>query len=275
MKGRSRRSPAGSKGFTLVELLVVIAIIATLAGILIPSVRSAMARSRAAQCMSNLRQWGSHWTTHIASSRGAFMVGITNTAGWVWNRSAWAESLRPYGLETSRILQCPVAISPRRAGSGPTEHGGVFSTYAHPTVGSAPPILRSSYGFNMWAYDAPPGVTTLQGGLPVTNQWRTFGAARRPSEVPLMADSMWRGGGPHFLRANAHAPPASNGEWRGEDFEMMHFALDRHNRGVNVLFFDGHVEHTPFKRLWRLQWHRFTMNHQTPTWPEWLRTYPE
>lgn len=49
---------AGRRGFTLIEVIVVIAIIAALAGISVPIVRSMIARSQQATCLSKLRSVG-------------------------------------------------------------------------------------------------------------------------------------------------------------------------------------------------------------------------
>ena len=48
-----------------------------------------------------------------------------------------------------------------------------------------------------------------------------------------------------------------NGDWQGAGKESMHFAIARHSKGVNVLFFDSHVSRTHSPRdIWRMRWHR-------------------
>ena len=57
-------------------------------------------------------------------------------------------------------------------------------------------------------------------------------------------------------------PPAFNGQWLGVWAEMHHFAIARHDKGVNVLFFDGSVRYSPAKKLWNYYWH----NHYDTTY---------
>ena len=72
----------------------------------------------------------------------------------------------------------------------------------------------------------------------------------QPSVTPLFLDAMWRGGGPFYN----DIPPAFNGEWMGAGAEMHHFAIERHGKGVNILYFDSSVRNTRAKDLWSLPW---------------------
>jgi prepilin-type processing-associated H-X9-DG protein/prepilin-type N-terminal cleavage/methylation domain-containing protein len=72
-RGLSPRCLAGA-GFTLVELLVVIGIIATLVAMLLPAVTSARADARALQCASNLRQIAVAVRSYTTEWRGRLPV---------------------------------------------------------------------------------------------------------------------------------------------------------------------------------------------------------
>jgi prepilin-type processing-associated H-X9-DG protein len=52
----------------------------------------------------------------------------------------------------------------------------------------------------------------------------------------------------------------------------MHFAMDRHSKGVNAVFVDGSVSHVGIKGLWKLKWHKKydTGSGYVGNWPEWM-----
>ena len=285
LKVRSFPTGGISRAFTLIELLVVIAIIAILASLLLPALTRAKEKARGAQCISNLRQWGVIWYTYTDDFEGSFSGGNSID----WERGEWMRALQGHYNQKPSLLLCPVATARRGSGSrethvSPTASDAVM--YGGPTTACEFPTpdptamtaanITASYGANAWIYNPPPGVVALQ-GRSTTNNWRKIEAARQPSETPLMADCMWKGGGPSVdLTSNGSERPTFNGEWSGPTYDFKHFAMYRHGKGIQLVFFDGSARRKRPRELWSLPWHNsfdvnFAATRGANYFPAWMR----
>jgi prepilin-type N-terminal cleavage/methylation domain-containing protein/prepilin-type processing-associated H-X9-DG protein len=254
-----KKSPA----FTLIELLVVIAIIAILASLLLPALAKAKKKARTAVCLSNVRQWGIYWHVFTQDNDNRFPAGTS--VGWA--RGEWLNALQNQWQDKAHILLCPEATERRKdAGGVLVNYGGTKSAYimgigssslasskAYHTVSND----LASYGFNDWGYDADEDIQ----GRKKEYHWRTLDVEGfDASNIPLMGDAKWRGGGPHYGSRNAFMPSQQPDEYSSTrnfaEYEMQHFAVPRHDKKINILFFDGSTRTTPLKDLWGLQWHR-------------------
>ena len=255
---------AGRGAFTLIELLVVIAIIAVLAALLLPALARAKDKGRAITCISNLHQWGVQWNIYAGDNADSFPTGANPDGTIDQNaRAAWFNALQLSASQRAQIVTCPVAAVSNVLATvaGQNGFGGLTSAFVFPTPSGTQDQYENgelgSYGANLWIYRCQ--VPEIQGRLQA-NHWGKLQASTLPAQTPLMADSMWRGGGPWYGAGPstwaASAEPGVSSGVAGN--EMEHFTVPRHgsNKRTQVVFFDGSASAMKVKGLWALQWHK-------------------
>ena len=270
------------QGFTLVELLVVIAIIALLMAILMPALNRVKKQAKSVACKVTLHQWSLIWGLYCEDNDNKFC----EAGGLGWKRGTWIIALRSQWETRTDILRCRMAVKRRLDGK---EWGGPLNTYVMGSGGFLDLREECSFGANNWIYDFPAGLANIQ-NRPTEWNWRTPDVSGG-NNIPVFADTMWRGGGPFtggkFLPddiPDRGSPPVYDGEWSGASSEMKHFCINRHNERINMLFMDWSSREVGLKELWTLKWHRFFSTSGPWTmaglveprdWPEWMRNFKD
>lgn len=239
-------------GFTLLELLVVVAIISLLVSILLPSLVHARAQSRRAACGAQEHAMGlalAMYTLEMRYYPGDHLHREPGQLGFSSSLVTWMPRLVRYMGDEHRTFWCPDAPEDTRWDG--KARPVVFLSHARPGEQAT-----FAYGYNAWGVRDFSYPQWGLGGHVRDPQQNAFEASwnqgelkveqvKRPSDMIAIVDS------------GTDAKDSSPGIW-DELVSPMKYPGDpgrqqlpgeRHSRGANVLYCDGHIEWTLRKKL--------------------------
>ncbi|HOK77337.1 MAG TPA: type II secretion system protein [Verrucomicrobiota bacterium] len=226
----SRRSKAA---FTLIELLVVIAIIAILAGMLLPALARAKAKSIRMSCMNNLKQVALFMQLYTDDNNDTFPAHRNqnlNTTDEVPSRTNWwGTTIIGYAQNQSNLFHCPALKGPRVDNN--IKWQWKFDCHY---VGYG----INSWFLSLWPYDS--GDLTVGGVRFTTKPWFKRTSIVTPTDCFMIGDSMPKADG--MWSSSCWWPWAcmdpANSQYKS--FEGMD--VIRHLKTGVAVFADAHAE---------------------------------
>lgn len=222
------RAKLRSSAFTLIELLVVIAIIAILAALLLPTLARAKAQGQSMRCLSNLRQFQAAFHMYLGESNdhlppnfygfdGSINAAYSLPGDWVAGNAQYDTT--PTNIQSGVLYPYVASISVYVC---PTDYSMVqnhpalprFRSYDLDTHLNSDPD-ENGIGHHPWTKTA--GITNVAGVF-------TF-----CEEHPQSIDD------------------GAFGTFEYPDEQWNNIPTDRHLKGENFTFLDGHAEHWQWK----------------------------
>ena len=257
------------EAFTLIELLVVISVISLLMALLLPALSKARDQARGAACQAHVKHWGTIVAMYTMDNNNKYWIEYCKRLD---PAGTWMSALQRLYGSMAKFRVCPAAFQPcfpvdpvsgspnwRRYGGDKRVWGPGIPTKCF-VAGD-----YGSYGVNHWINTLEPGDNGWLNAPEL--HWKTD-LNKDPGSIPILGDCAWYGGQPangpdpaHPAFASESRPPIRRDWWEVDptaawSSSMCRFALDRHNRAINMSFMDGSMRKVGLYDLWTLKWHR-------------------
>jgi prepilin-type N-terminal cleavage/methylation domain-containing protein/prepilin-type processing-associated H-X9-DG protein len=224
--------------FTLIELLVVIAIIGILAAMLLPVLSKTKSRAQNITCLNNLKQmelccqlYSNDNDDYLVPNNSIYVYGATNMnekgVSWLLDLDATHE-LDPSNIVNGLLFQYNTSLG--------IYHCPADNSQLEDESGNLLPQLRwRSYNMSQ-SYNGYPEYSKIY--FPIIPAYKKFTQIRHPipSEFFVLIDE----NSDTQEDAEFGCPPIGG---VFQEYIWWDMPADRHNRGANLSFADGHVEH--------------------------------
>ncbi|MBO5721970.1 MAG: prepilin-type N-terminal cleavage/methylation domain-containing protein, partial [Lentisphaeria bacterium] len=207
--------------FTLIELLVVIAIIAILAAILLPALQNARARGITSSCANNAKQLNSALAHYMPDYDDFVVVGSR-----LGNYHNWSATFLAFGYTDNGVFLCPAVHN--------WQYESSIRTANPEKWGTSTAIRYVHYGINAGIASDYIKTTRSSSKIKSTPTMKA-GKAVNPGKTVAFADSHCK----DYKNVGNKTPVGfaffyAYGSGSGQ-------IMDRHAKGANVSFVDGHV----------------------------------
>ncbi len=227
MKPTTYADRSGGRGFTLMEMLLVVVVLGVLTSLLFPALGAARIRAQAASCRNNLAQMGKALAMYVGDfhrypGTRSFHLRPGNAVFWELGNTnlewaVWSERLQPYLGNSADVFACPGDRLSKYPGNSWTNFSYGYNAYGSGLNG--PPMQNLGLG----RIKPPDDLETASPMMEVAES-----KVKSPSDMAAIMDlGVFQPGVVSIISipGRPHSGPP-----------------DRHGKGANGVFCDGHVE---------------------------------
>jgi prepilin-type N-terminal cleavage/methylation domain-containing protein/prepilin-type processing-associated H-X9-DG protein len=224
-------SSCKGSAFTLIELLVVIAIIAILAALLLPALSTTKSNGQSASCLSNLKQLQAAWKMYEHDNNDWFPPDVSyNVQGYPQSVSnSWVLGNAQHDVGASNIMNGTLYDYSRSKDlyRCPADRSIVASVQPEPRTRSYSASSWLGSRFQVYGLNEP-----NPANMPAGYVLKTRASLLT---VPGPADV--------FVLLDDNEQTIDDGIFVIGRYSWFDYPADRHNRGANLSYADGHAEH--------------------------------